>query len=311
MAQRAHCGHAYLLTGQAGLGLTEFAYQMAKSLLCEQQDAPCGQCSACVQFEQQTHADFFALKVEEGKKEIGIDQIRQLTSRLMQTAHQGGYKVAFIPQAEQLNHSAFNALLKTLEEPPEKTVLILSAYQPSRLPATIISRCQTLEFYVPNHDVSQAWLSTQMAQIDEKLIKRALRLNWGAPLAALDWLHNQAWLQDQDWQADMQALANGSQTVTQAAQKWLKWPQPEAVFNQFYLMSVNEIRRAFYQQDVALNAKWFGFQQQVLQAKIDWTNNANKELVMENLCLLFLQTIQPHVTLDTIFSSEWIRGAWA
>jgi DNA polymerase-3 subunit delta' len=311
LSQRGRYGHAYLLSGSAGLGLSAFAREMAKSLLCEQANAPCGQCSSCVQFDQLTHPDFVSLAVEEGKKEIVIEQVRRLTTRLMQTAHQGGYKIAFIQQAEQLNASAFNALLKTLEEPPVNTVLILTTYQPSRLPATLVSRCQKLAFYVPDSTQSQHWLAQHKPALEPALIKRALRLSWGAPLAALQWLDAQAWSEDQQWQADIQALSQGSQTLTSVAQTWLKWPQPETVFNQFYLMSVNEIRRAFYQQDAVLNAKWFGFQQQVLQAKMDWTNNANKELVMENLCLLFLQTIQPQMALDTIFSSEWIRGDWA
>ncbi|MGE4502410.1 MAG: DNA polymerase III subunit delta' [Thiomicrospira sp.] len=310
LSQRGRYGHAYLLSGSAGLGLSECAREMAKSLFCEQQNAPCAKCVGCVQFEHHTHPDFVALAVEEGKKEIGVLQVRQLTERLMQTAHQGGYKVALIPQAEQLNASAFNALLKTLEEPPANTVLILTTYHLSRLPATLVSRCQKMAFYVPESTQSQHWLAQHKPDLDEALIKRALRLNWGAPLAALAWLEAQAWSEDQQWQADIQALSQGTQTFSQIVQKWLKWAQPQVVFNQFYLTSVNEIRRAAY-QGTPVNTAWFHFQQQVLQAQADWSNNGNKELVLESLCWLFLQVIEQKASLPMVFSGTEIRGDWA
>lgn len=308
-AQLNRVGHAYLLAGASGLGLTEFARQMAKSVFCQSdQPEPCGQCAGCMQFDESTHADFVQLEVLEGKKEVGVDQIRQLTQRLMQTSHQGGYKVAILQEVEWLNASAFNALLKTLEEPAERTLLILTTYQISRLPATIISRCQKMSFTAPPVKQSQAWLAQHGA--DEQLIKRALRLNWGAPLAALNWLEQKGWEQDESWQNNIQALQSGRESVSQVVTAWLKWPEPERVFDQFYLASVTEIRRAFYQQ-AELNRNWFQFQQALLQAKQDWRQNANKELLLESLCLLFLQANQVNVPLAEVFQGEWIRGRWA
>jgi DNA polymerase-3 subunit delta' len=111
-AQFARLGHAYLLTGSHGLGLTEFAQQMAQSLFCENLNA-CGACIGCRQFLEHTHSDYVQIDTLEGKKEVGVEQVRQLTQKLMQTSHQGGYKVAVLPEAERLNSSAFNALLKT------------------------------------------------------------------------------------------------------------------------------------------------------------------------------------------------------
>jgi DNA polymerase-3 subunit delta' len=308
LAQFERLGHAYLLTGTHGLGLTEFAQQMAQSLFCQSHTA-CGQCAGCHQFLEHTHVDFFQLDVLEGKKEVGVEQIRQLTQKLMQTSHQGGYKVAVLPEVERLNTSAFNALLKTLEEPPEKTLLILTSYQLERLPATIVSRCQQLAFNAPSMQDSQAWLLTQTNnEMDDARGKRALRLNWGAPLAALDWLNNQAWLQDEAWQTDIHDLVTQRKTPSDCASAWLKWPNPEAVFDQFYLLSVSAIRQALYQQQ-GVKTQWFGFQQQVLQAKRDWLGNANKELLLESLCLLYLalqsETSSP---LPNIFSDSRIRG---
>lgn len=310
--QQGRYGHAYLLTGVDGLGLTEFARAMAQGLLCENStESACGQCAACIQFGQDSHPDFVQLEVLEGKKEIGVDQVRQLSQRLMQTSHQGGYKVALLQQVESFNSSAFNALLKTLEEPPEQTILILTTYQLNRLPATIVSRCQQLTFTPPSMEDSQAWLQQQLPHLDATLLKRALRLNWGAPLAALNWLNEQGWQWDDAWQKDLQSLRQGSQAVTQVVANWLKWPQPEQVFDQFYLASVTAIRRAFYQQQIPLNQAWFDFQQRVLQAKLDWLQNANKELLLEALCMTFLQVEQGLAIRQSVFESEWIRGRWA
>ena len=310
LAQQARIGHAYLLTGVSGLGLSEFARMMAQNILCQTGNA-CGQCSACRQFDEANHPDFFQLEVLEGKKEIGVDQIRLLTQNLMQTAHQGGYKVAVLKQVERLNASAFNALLKTLEEPPARTLLILTSYQLNRLPATIVSRCQKIGFTPPNLEDSQAWLVEQQPGLVAAQYKRALRLNWGAPLAALAWLNQQGWEQDEAWHKAIDGIKQGRQSTNQAVADWLKWPEPSKVFDYFYLTSVQEIRRACYQQS-PLNGAWFSFQQQVLQAKLDWTQNANKELLLESLTLLFLQIQSGEtVILDSVFSSDLIRGTWA
>lgn len=309
--QQGRYGHAYLLAGASGLGLNEFARQMAKSLLCLAPNTPCNVCQACGQFEQNQHADFFALEVLEGKKEIGIDQVRQLTQDLMQTAHQGGFKVAILQEVEHLNRSAFNALLKTLEEPPLGTVLILTSHQISQLPATIISRCLKIDFTTPTLDISQAWLNNQSESFEPALIKRSLQLNWGAPLDAYRWLQQQNWQQDQAWKEDMTALSQGKKSVNQVVAAWLKWSEPEQIFNQFYWLSVSRIRRAFYRSQDGWNPQWFQFQQQVLQAKLDWQQNANKELLLESLCLLSLQLLQQPDRLPNVFASQWIRGKWA
>ncbi|UQB42985.1 AAA family ATPase [Thiomicrospira microaerophila] len=307
LAQFERLGHAYLLTGSTGLGLTVFAQTMAQSLFCQRHDA-CGQCSGCRQFLERNHIDFFQLEVLEGKKEVGVEQVRQLTQKLMQTSYHGGYKVALLPEVERFNTSAFNALLKTLEEPPQQTLLILTSYQRDRLPATIVSRCQQIAFSAPVLAESEAWLAQQIQNLSPQLCKRALRLNWGAPLAALDWLNNQAWLLDEAWQANLTELVKGQTTPSNCAGVWLKWPCPEKVFDQFYLLSVNAIRRGFYQQQ-PLNPNWFSFQQQILQAKLDWQGNANKELLLESLCLLYLALQSDNsLTIPTIFTDTRIRG---
>jgi len=308
--------HAYLLTGSEGIGLSEFIEQMAHSLLCSHQTPTgeaCGHCEQCHLFVQGLHPDFFKVTVLEDKKEISIDQIRALNQKLFETAHQGGYKVAVIEAAERLNTHAFNALLKSIEEPPANTVIILSSYQPSRLPATIKSRCAHIRFAKPVVNEALAWLQTACPQADVALLKKALKVNWGAPLLAKQWLDAGTFEAEQAWQASLNQLLNGQLTTSKAVEQWKKMPEPEAVFDAFYLWSVDRIRAALYQQKIPLQLSWMHFQQSAMQAKQAWLGNANKDLVLETLCLEWLALNQneaetEHLHPKTIFKSSLIRG---
>ena len=99
-------------------------------------DPPCGECASCRRAALAQHPDLIRLEPIEDSRQIRIEQVRELCAELALTSHQGGYKVAIISPADALNRNAANALLKTLEEPTARTVLILVATQPSRLPAT-------------------------------------------------------------------------------------------------------------------------------------------------------------------------------
>ena len=139
--------HALLLSGEAGIGKAEFAARLAASLLCEQPHVDgqaCGTCHACQRLGAQTHPDRFRLEPEEPGKAIKVDAVRQLIRNLSLTGHYGGYRVVTVEPAELMNTNAANAFLKTLEEPPANTLLILITASPARLPATIRSRCQPL-----------------------------------------------------------------------------------------------------------------------------------------------------------------------
>lgn len=311
--QTERLAQGYLLIGQAGSGVLEFAQMMAQGLLCSQSDShqACGQCAQCHQFKQHTHPDFFLVARLEDKKEISIEQIRQLTEKVYTTSHQGGFKVALIDQVERLSISAFNALLKTLEEPPEKTVLILTTHQLSRLPATIISRCRKINLAFPSVVQSSDWLAQQLPS-DEALIESALNANWGAPLAAKEWIVAKRFEQEADWQHDMKQLQQGQLAVSQAVVKWLKWPEPEVALDYFYLRSVAAIRAALYEQKLPLNPNWFVFQKAALLARDYWQQNSNKELLLESLCLEWLacrHTPFPLYQVSDAFQDRLVRGA--
>lgn len=112
------------------------------------------------------HPDWTSLRPIEDSRQIRIEQVRELTQELALTSHQGGYKVGVLSPADALNRFAANALLKTLEEPPPRTVLILVATQPSRLPATILSRCQRVRVPAPSRAESLSWLESARGKAD-------------------------------------------------------------------------------------------------------------------------------------------------
>lgn len=310
LQQSNRLGHAYLLTGAEGIGLTDFAYAMAQGVLCIQPGIePCNHCAQCHQFRQRTHPDFFHVKVAEDKKEISVDQIRDLSQKIYTTSHQGGFKVALLEAVETLNASAFNALLKTLEEPPAQTLLILTAHHVGQLPATVISRCRQIAFATPMQSESMAWLQHQLPQADVPLLKKALKNNWGAPLSARQWIENKGFELEAAWQADMKALQQGQQTASQLAEKWKKWEAPERILDYFYLWSVTMIRASQYQQKLPFNPNWLQFQKMVLQARRFWHQNVNKELLLETVCSHWLQHQLPGYVPTDLFDGHFVRSA--
>lgn len=189
--------HALLLDGPPGIGRHAFARRLAAALLCRRPDAgtgdACGECPACRQFATGSHPDFrnvrLLLKGESlgGKKrdsdasQILIDQVRELSTTLGMSAQHGGWKVALIDPADQMLPAAANALLKTLEEPTPRTLLMLVVTHPGRLLATIRSRCQAVTLKVPSRDVALAWLAERQIADGEALLAMAD----GAPLKAM------------------------------------------------------------------------------------------------------------------------------
>ncbi|HWM69149.1 MAG TPA: hypothetical protein VNO35_21350 [Steroidobacteraceae bacterium] len=116
--------------------------------------------------DKDQHPDWISVRPIDDSRQIRIEQIRELGQELSLTSHQGGYKVGVISPADVLNRFAANALLKTLEEPSARTVLILVVTQPSRLPATILSRCQRFGISAPERSQAVAWLESTRGKGD-------------------------------------------------------------------------------------------------------------------------------------------------
>lgn len=192
-SHQAGCAHhALLIHSLPGMGEQSLIYAISRWLMCQQPDGQksCGHCRSCQLMQAVTHPDHYRLEPETGKSILGVDAIRQLSGKLYEHARMGGNKLIWLLQAEQLTESAANALLKTLEEPPQNSWFLLSCYQPQRIPATLRSRCICWHLAPPDPDYALAWLSRENPAPAGEL-QMALRLTGGAPLAALQLLQPQ------------------------------------------------------------------------------------------------------------------------
>jgi DNA polymerase-3 subunit delta' len=158
---------ALLIHEARGAGGDVLALWSAQFVLCTNRlRAPCGECVACRRVANLQHPDLIVLQPIEESKQIRIEQVRDLSAELALTSHQGGYKVAIVSPADALNRAAANAFLKTLEEPTPRTLLILVVTQPSRLPATVLSRCQRMVVRAPAREEALAWLRALRSDAD-------------------------------------------------------------------------------------------------------------------------------------------------
>jgi len=176
--------HALLIAGPAGTGKERFALALARLLLCHSpaEGLNCGQCKGCELSRSGAHGDFRWLQPEEGSRQLKIVQVRAAIEFTTRTASYGKRKVLVFSPAEAMNVSSANALLKSLEEPPADTHILLVCHRLQGLPATVRSRCQRLWFPVPQEADSASWLASHCG--GEALAEQLLRLTGGRPLAA-------------------------------------------------------------------------------------------------------------------------------
>jgi DNA polymerase III subunit delta' len=192
LARRARWPHALLIAGPEGVGKRDLARFFAQALLCERPTAegfPCNACESCHYVVAAQHPDLRMVEPidvdDDGNvtpvEWIVIDRIRALNQWVQLTSHRRVAKVGIITPAERLFPNAADALLKTLEEPPAGTYLMLVSHQPGRLLPTISSRCVRLGVPAPPRDIAEPWLAAQGVRNAEALLAQA----HGAPLRAL------------------------------------------------------------------------------------------------------------------------------
>jgi DNA polymerase-3 subunit delta' len=213
MSQREAMGHALLIHGPQGVGKLAFAMALAQSLLCEHSGRgglACGACAACGWFNAGNHPDFRLVEPESVAEErrqaggedddaekggggqfITVNQVRALGALLEVSAHRGGAKVIVLHPAESLNIQAANALLKSLEEPPEGSHFVLVAHRPGCIPPTVLSRCRRVPLGKPGKAAAVAWL--RAAGVDEP--ETALAHAGDAPLLARELADGEYWRQ--------------------------------------------------------------------------------------------------------------------
>lgn len=148
--------HAYLFTGARGVGKTTVARILAKALNCEKGPGrePCNVCPPCTEVLEGKSLDVLEI---DGASNTGVDDVRQIREQVKYLPAQGKYKVYIIDEVHMLSTSAFNALLKTLEEPPPHVIFVFATTEPHKIPATILSRCQRFDFRrIPSAEIAAA-----------------------------------------------------------------------------------------------------------------------------------------------------------
>ena len=189
MSQQKRLPHALLFSGPEGIGLKQFTLSFVMKILCISKDnqskVACGKCKSCELFKAKSHPDLKLILPEEKSKMIKVDQVRELINYVSFKSFSGDLKIVIISPADAMNRSTANALLKTLEEPPIQSMLILLTHQPSVLPVTIRSRCQKINFKPTYDKAAIDWLDINLknSQLSSDLL---LHLAGGGPLKAIE-----------------------------------------------------------------------------------------------------------------------------
>jgi DNA polymerase-3 subunit delta' len=222
--QRIH--HALLFAGPRGYGKRALADTFAAAALCPQRNAEghaCGRCRSCLLVAAGSHPDLVRVTFEirdDGKtrSELTVDQMRALGRRLALSSQFGGLQIALVDPADAMNASAANALLKTLEEPASNTVIVLVADDPSRLPATIRSRCQRIDLRMPTRE--QAADSLHARGIDAEIASSTLDASMDNPGQAAEWIADGGLAVRDECRTDLAALSAMRVRPAAVAERW-------------------------------------------------------------------------------------------
>lgn len=214
--------HALLFNGRQGIGKHAFALHVAQWRLCVQphDEGACGHCHSCLLWQAGTHPDALICQPEEGSRQIRIDAIRHINQFLSQTPQISACQVVVIRPLEVMNLNAANALLKTLEEPPGESLLLLETERIGSVLPTLRSRCQRLVMAPPTTPEALQWLIEQ--GIDQGSAEWALRFNPQAPLQALQWCQTERVKQVQQWQQQLQQWSDRDIALQAISNDWAK-----------------------------------------------------------------------------------------
>ena len=280
--------HALLLHGSNGVGKKRLGTTLAQRMLCgaEGNQYACGRCKSCKLLLAGSHPDLTILEPEEDGKKILVDDVRRLCTKLNTTAQQGGWKIGLILVADAMNINSSNALLKSLEEPQGKTLLILVSDRLHALLPTIRSRCQKQYLPTPSNKVATHWLKEVSGNSSD--VAKAIEVSKGRPLLALHNIESGTLAMRQDFEAIVEGVSNGSLSSVEAAQKCVKLNGNNIVewyMSYVHRLAVNEgqgggDRRLFQFQDRLISAR------QLLLSQ----SNVNQQLLLEGLFMDWAQS---------------------
>ncbi len=221
--RRGRLAHAYLFIGPSGVGKRLFAVELAKSLLCENAALDslqaCDRCPSCIQVEAGTHPDFYTAVRPPEALEFPISLMRELCQSFALKSAHGRGKVVLIDDADDLNEEAANCFLKTLEEPPPRSILILIGSSADRQLQTIVSRCQVIRFTPLSAEVVDELLQTRDIA-DAALRARLVRLSAGSPGLAKELAEPALW----EFRRDLlQGLTKTPIDSVELSRKWMEF----------------------------------------------------------------------------------------
>jgi DNA polymerase-3 subunit delta' len=297
MRDSDHLPHALLLAGSDGIGKTDFSHILANSLLCEHvndQGYACGVCKSCMVKKSNAHPDYKFIGLPEGKEQIPVNTIRQLMEFLVLSRSYNGYRVVVIDAADKMNINASNSLLKSLEEPPPKTVIILVANQLNLLPITIRSRCQLLTMSKPNRAVALSWLEQQGLN---NSAENMLALADEKPLLAktLD-LDEEFLTQRNKFAKDLLAVLQQRSSVTTIAKDWEKTDLTLLINWQLKWVHA-VVKMIMVKEDTAVNQFLVQMQTAVAQTDLWWELHAD---------LLYLKSLTSYPLNRLIFTEAML-----
>ena len=223
MSSQKRLPHGLLLTGPKGIGLKQFSLVFAMRILCESKETnlefACGGCKSCELFKASTHPDLKFIEVEEDKKSISVKQIREMIEYVSLKSFSTIHKVIIINQADIMQRSASAALLKTLEEPPEQSILILLSHQHSKLPITIRSRCHRIDFKPTYDEIAIGWLNVNLenTELSPNLL---LHLTGGGPLRSLELANEEDLMSRHELVSDLNKLSDKTSNPLKIAAHW-------------------------------------------------------------------------------------------
>jgi DNA polymerase-3 subunit delta' len=299
--------HAYLFTGPPQIGKTTLARTCAQMLLCERPNTtaftPCGECVACRKIRHGNHPDVALVEAAEGKRLLGVEQVREAIHRASQSPSEGQWRIFILPQVELMTPSTTNALLKTLEEPPPHVVLLLTSAEPDTLLPTLLSRCQPMPLQpLTTAEVAEALRTRWNIAEDEAHALAALahgRLGWAVQA------HEQPGLREQRARLldDVTGLmgrgraerlklaaqfASDGETARAALEIWTLWWRDVtlAACGATNLVSEGRTRReAEHQGQVLGPERAQAFLRALIAAQANLDQNANPRLVFDVLML--------------------------
>ena len=304
-----HLHHAYLFVGPFGIGKRTIALTLAKAIHCNERNGDsCNECSNCARIQTSNHPDVRVVEPLPGKKEISIDQIREIQRELNFRSFSGGKKIAILDPATLINWTAQNALLKTLEEPPPDSVLILVSPTAGGLLPTLRSRCFCISFGPLPRDVVAQFLISRKAKTAQEAESLAA-MSMGSLAKAIHMEQDALLKNRQAWMEKLSSLAPGNYRVAaemaeklavnrEECLKFLDWAEgwsrdlavycaggnPQVVVN---LDMLAQIRSLAAQQGLD---RLLEIHSQTSQAAARIHRNVNRRMVLESLFFTIVGT---------------------